>query len=276
MTIATIKISQFQAVNLTNTTNFLCGVSALSGGVDILVPFPLTWNTAGRPVTPPAGTLGYNTSLGQYEYWNGAAWVQFSAGGAGTVNVGAQYQIAYYANTGTAVSGLNTVNSAVLTTSAGGIPIWSTSLPAALTIPQPNIVGITDGSPAAVGSVGETKSSVTVFASSIPLTSTVPIDVATLSLTAGQWMVWGNTFFSTSSAQAAAGATWLSSISATKPDASLVGQGSTPAGLDNLASLAPMQIFDIAVTTTFYISASSTFASGAVSACGGIYALRVR
>jgi len=44
--------------------------------------------------------------------------------GSGTVNSGTINQLAYYAATGTAVSGLSIVNSAVLTTTSGGVPTW--------------------------------------------------------------------------------------------------------------------------------------------------------
>lgn len=35
------------------------------------------WDTAGRPAIPQTGYIGFNTSLTQMEYWNGATWVQF-------------------------------------------------------------------------------------------------------------------------------------------------------------------------------------------------------
>jgi len=54
-------------------------------------------------------------------------WAAPGGGGSGTVNSGTQYQLAYYATTGTAVSGLTTGTSGqVLALSAGLIPTWTT------------------------------------------------------------------------------------------------------------------------------------------------------
>jgi hypothetical protein len=48
--------------------------------------------------------------------------------GSGTVNSGTANQLAYYATTGTAVSGLTTANSATLVTSSTGVPAWTGSM----------------------------------------------------------------------------------------------------------------------------------------------------
>jgi hypothetical protein len=56
-------------------------------------------------------------------------------GSGGTINSGLANQLAYYAAPGTTLSGLTTIASGVLVTSAGGAPSISTTLPAGLTIP---------------------------------------------------------------------------------------------------------------------------------------------
>ena len=38
------------------------------------------WTTAGRPSSPTAGQQGYNTTLNQWEVWNGTSWIQVVAG----------------------------------------------------------------------------------------------------------------------------------------------------------------------------------------------------
>lgn len=38
-------------------------------------PFP-NWTTGGRPATPSVGTLGFNTTLGRFDFYNGTAWNQ--------------------------------------------------------------------------------------------------------------------------------------------------------------------------------------------------------
>ncbi len=50
-----------------------------------------------------AGAIRY--SGGTLYYCNASAWTASGAGGGGTVNIGSQYQMAYYSATGTAVSG---------------------------------------------------------------------------------------------------------------------------------------------------------------------------
>jgi hypothetical protein len=53
--------------------------------------------------------------------------------GSGTVNSGTTNQLAYYASSTTAVSGLATGNSGLLVTSAGGVPSIGTAIPSGVT-----------------------------------------------------------------------------------------------------------------------------------------------
>lgn len=59
------------------------------------------------------------------------------SGSSGTVSAGTINQLAYYAATGSAVSGLATGNNGVLITSAGGVPSISSTLPSGLTLVAP-------------------------------------------------------------------------------------------------------------------------------------------
>lgn len=137
MGVSTIKFSQFNAVNLANTTNFLVGINSLSGGNNIYSSTPTIWTTAGRPSPPFAGLLGFNSTIEAYEWYNGTQWVQ----PMGEVDAGIQNQLAWYAVTGTVISGLATANNGVLVTSSGGVPSISSTLPSGLTIPSPIIIG---------------------------------------------------------------------------------------------------------------------------------------
>jgi len=130
----TVKFSQFSSGNLNTSTNFMVGASALSGGTNIRIPFVVTWTTVGRPATPYAGLLGYNSDTGFYEYWDGAAWISLNAG-AGTINPGLINQIAFYPANGDTIDGLPTLANGVLTTDGSGVPAIRTTLPAGLTIP---------------------------------------------------------------------------------------------------------------------------------------------
>lgn len=275
MTINTIPFSQFADVDLSNDTNMLVGVSADSSGVNFQVAFPLIWTTGTRPASPATGTMGYNSSLGQYEYWNGATWLQFAAGGSGSVNVGSVNELAWYASSGASVSGLTTGNNGILVTNSGGVPTISSTLPSSLTIPTPNILGITNGSNAAAGSVGEYVDSVVNFASRISLADEISANVTTISLTAGDWDVWGNVGFTCSANALQICTAWISSLGATIPDSSLFNQNSAI----NVASQGvqtPTVRYNLTTTSTIYLSAQSHFTSGTCGACGAIYARRRR
>lgn len=82
---------------------------------------------------------------------------------------------------------LATADNGVLVTDGSGIPSVSTALPAGLSIPTPGIVGVTDGSDADAGNVGEFITATNTQS----MTSTVNANVVSISLTAGDWDVWG-------------------------------------------------------------------------------------
>jgi len=177
------------------------------------------------------------------------------------------------ANGGTGQS-LSSVNSAVFSTTSGGAAQLSATLPAALTIPQPNTVGTTTNNNAAAGSVGEFVSSVIASGSAVSYSTGTPKDMTSISLTAGDWDVWGNIFFIVGGAMTASNG-WISATSATLPDVSLA-VGINVTGLGSSGFTMPMQRFSLSGTTTIYISAQFTFSTSTVTACGGIYARRIR
>lgn len=139
------------------------------------------------------------------------------------------------------------------------------------------IVGTTTNNNAAAGSVGEYISSVISAASAVPLTTVTAANVTSLSLTAGDWDVFGNVTISSSATGLLNGYGWISLTSATLPDASLVsGSYVSPAVTAQIAVSVPFVRVSIASTTTVYLSAVSQFGVGTASACGGIYARRSR
>lgn len=89
----------------------------------------LIGNTSTGGLTKATLTQGSNITI-----TNGNGSITIAATTGGTVNSGTANQMAYYASTGTAVSGLPTANSAVLVTNGSGVPSMATDIPTAVTI----------------------------------------------------------------------------------------------------------------------------------------------
>lgn len=140
------------------------------------------------------------------------------------------------------------------------------------------IVGTATNDSAGAGYVGEFISSVIASGSATAVAINTPVNLTSISLTAGDWDVWGNFSFVSSGTGSTNFAGWLSSTSATLPDASIYMSIASAGGaiLTNSGFVVPQQRFSLAGTTTIYISVYNTAASGSGAACGGIYARRVR
>jgi hypothetical protein len=144
------------------------------------------------------------------------------------------------------------------------------------------IVGTTTNNNAAAGSVGEVISSV-VASTTVTLTTNTAANVTSISLTAGDWNVWGNVVFDGNSATTVVyHAGWISTTSATLPAnniyASKPYSGAGTAIYSALVDsfVVPLQRISIAGTTTVYLSVQSGFGVNADKAGGAIYARRVR
>lgn len=130
---------------------------------------------------------------------------------------------------------------------------------------------------ASAGYVGELVSSVIASGSAVSLSSNVDKDLTSISLTAGDWDVYGNVSIIFVGSVGTFGGCWISTTSATFPDASLRNGVSEPGGTYALIGVnAPYKRISISGTTTVYISARCTFPSSTASMSGGIYARRVR
>lgn len=155
------------------------------------------------------------------------------------------------------------------------------ALATAPTLNQPNVVGVTTNSNAAAGSVGEFISSTVASGSAVALTSGANINVTSISLTPGDWDVQGNVGFvpaGTTTTSAIGGA--ISTTSAAVPTPPSSGGYSflslaSPAGASNLLPVGRTRL-SLAVTTTVYLVAQSTFAVSTSGAYGFIGARRVR
>lgn len=184
------------------------------------------------------------------------------------------------ATTGNVV-GLRVNNSTIASVSSAGVAITGTlSATGTITPAQvAGIVGTTTNNNAQAGSVGEYVESVIANASQIALTSGVEANVTSISLTAGDWDVWGICYY-----QAAAGTLTseyrcsVSTTSATGVSSNtgllglLVGTNAAPASIINSVQT-PMTRISVSSTTTVYLVIQSTFT---VSTQGGYGALRAR
>lgn len=139
-----------------------------------------------------------------------------------------------------------------------------------------NVLGGTAASNAPSGYVGEFISSSIVNASAVNLPNGTATNITSISLTAGDWDVWGNVKgeFTVSSIYLYA---WISTTSATLPDLSLISGSYLAAATIAIHSVAIAAIrVNVSSPTTVYLSAQSGFGAGTSSGCGNIYARRRR
>ena len=132
--------------------------------------------------------------------------------------------------------------------------------------------GVTDGSAAAAGQVGEY---VAAFGSGVGLANGTPANVATLALAAGDWDVSGNVQFVATGVltRVTAGVStvsdgfdsWSTTVSGT------LGSGSS----QQIGTGGAVRVI-VAAPTTAYLVATATFTSGGVTANGTIWARRAR
>ena len=146
------------------------------------------------------------------------------------------------------------------------------------TITTANIIGVADASSASAGSVGQVISSSVTSGSGVSLTSNTATNVTSILLTAGDWDVSGNVTTICSTASDPFTAVWTSLTNATLPDRSLRNghlivqtSSSQQNGME-----APYLRVNVNTTTTVYLSAQCNFSGGTTTACGNIFARRVR
>jgi hypothetical protein len=192
-----------------------------------------------------------------------------------------------YSSAANVISGLATANNGILVTSSGGVPSIGNTVGAGLTMPSitfnttSGVIGTTTNDNAAAGSVGELIESEILIGSAVSLTSTVSANITSITLTAGDWDVWGlivsNPNVATTTAYLAG---WTNTTSATAPSApNKGGYVALPyAGTAGSAILAPvgMRRYSVAGSTTVYLSVLTTFAVNVMSAYGYIGARRRR
>ena len=175
--------------------------------------------------------------------------------------------------TGTAHAYTAAGTSGALLQSAGaGAPVWST-------IGQ--IKGTATNDNASAGNIGEYISSTVLSGSAVSLSSGVATNVTSISLTAGDWDVWGNIAYNQG------GTTidtvlygWTNTVSATSPTSPNGGAffGVYPPATGGTNGIYPvgMQRVSLSGTTTVYLTTDAIFSGSTSAAFGFIGARRVR
>lgn len=133
--------------------------------------------------------------------------------------------------------------------------------------------GKTNAGNVAAGYLSEFLSSVIAAASGVVLADNVAANVTSISLTAGDWDVWGNVAFVSNTGTSSYAEGWISTTSATSPDASLFSQV-IPLATSNTGMCVPSIRINVSGAQTVYLSVVAGV-SVALKACGGIYARRV-
>ncbi len=215
--------------------------------------------------------------------WN-ASYIVDAGGGVSPGNVN---ELAYYAVAGNNVSGLTTANNGILVTSSGGVPSIGNTVGAGLIMPSitfnstSGIIGTTTNDNAAAGSVGSLVESEILVGSAVSLTSTTAANITSISLTAGDWDVWGNcVFLPDASTPLTSIISWISTTSATLPTLpnagaeSLIGTSMTVGTAQALT--AGSKRLSLSATTTVYLSCRAVFTISTATAYGYIGARRRR
>jgi len=141
--------------------------------------------------------------------------------------------------------------------------------------------GTTTNDNALAGQVGEFISSQVLLGGAVPLTTLVTVNVTSINLTAGDWDVWGVVGFSPGASTAIVGIQGGVSLTS----ASIPGVSTSSAftlltlpfttGITQTVSVGQTRV-SIAVTTTVYLVAMSTFSGGTLGAYGAVNARRAR
>lgn len=228
--------------------------------------------------TASAGAILAGTATARQMLQSGAsttpAWSTATYPATTTIN-----QILYSSSANT-ITGLATANNGVLNTNGSGVPSITatpTVQSIAFTPTTGGVIGTTVADSASAGTVGEVISSTILVASAVSLTTGTNTNVTSISLTAGDWDLWGNIFYS------AGASTVIVQIYA--------GISSSTGGLDdslysllsltfstgtNQGLVAPCRRFNLSSTTTIYLVALSNFSASTLKASGSIFARRRR
>lgn len=170
----------------------------------------------------------------------------------------------------------------ILATPNGSTALAAVTETASFTATGVSLLGTTTNDSASTGRVGEYLSSTVASGSAISLTTDTSANVTSLSLTAGDWDVWGDIeFLSGASTTIPALTASLSTTSATADFtagnfANLNYPAGTVLGVANSTVKVGPRRISIAATTTVYLVGRATFGTSTLTAWGILRARRVR
>ncbi len=144
--------------------------------------------------------------------------------------------------------------------------------------------GVTDASNAAAGVVGEFLSTTVAIGSAVALTTTTAANVMSLSLTAGDWDVWGQLQLTGGGSTVLNG--FFGNINLTSGTIAdntsggyigLAWGAVSPFGLIGpISVMVPPRRFNVSSTTSVFMNAEAIFSVSTCSAYGGLFARRRR
>lgn len=140
------------------------------------------------------------------------------------------------------------------------------------------IVGSATNDNAVAGNMGEAVQSLIATGSAVSLTTATAANVTSISLTAGDWDVYGIVNYTETTSTVTARSASISTTSATlATDGSEGNNGVQSTVTSEVNSITPMSVrISISGTTTVYLVAKATFSAGTAAAYGGIRARRIR
>jgi hypothetical protein len=276
---------------------------------------PLTLHDGGTnaALTASNGGIHYSTSTATAILSGTATAQQLLLSGASTAPVWSTstypttnaVSTLLYASSANVMAALATVNSAGLLTNSSGVPAWvavtgtgapvlanaPTFVTGTVTMPSvtfsstSGVIGTTTNDSPATGSVGEIITGTILFASAVSISSGDTTSKLSISLTAGDWDVWGAASYAGAASTTVTGAyAGLGTVNSTTPPDRSVFAGQTYtawtafAASTSLTVNAPPITVKVANagTQTVWLIPALTFAVSTATFCGSIIARRRR